>query len=145
MLGAINAEKKFVIAGNHDLDLDMEYWRSSLQDGDDPEEVKKEHLEEHATAMGIMTGPLAVEAGVTYLEEGTHTFNLKSGARFTVYASPYQPEFNSWAFSYDHKEDRFNLPGQVAEAVRSIAQNPVPDFPGVDIMMTHGFPKGILD
>ncbi len=145
MLGAINAEKKLVIAGNHDLDLDEEYWRNSLQEGDDPEKVKNEHLEEHATAMGIMTGNLAAEAGVTYLEEGTHTFTLKNGARFTVYASPYQPEFNKWAFSYERKEDRFNLPGRVAEGVKSIARNPVADFPGVDIMMTHGPPRGILD
>jgi hypothetical protein len=92
-----------------------------------------------------MTGPLAVDAGVTYLEEGTHSFKLKSGAKFSVYASPYQPEFNDWAFSYEHKNDRFNLPGQVAKGIESIAQHPVPDFPGVDIMMTHGPPKGILD
>lgn len=145
MLDAIDAEEKLVIAGNHDLDLDEEYWQSSLQDGDDPEGVKNEHLEEHATAMDIMTGFLAAEAGVTYLEKGTYNFTLKSGARFTVYASPYQPEFNKWAFAYEPTNDRFNLPGQVATGVTPIAQNPVPDFPGVDIMMTHGPPKGILD
>lgn len=26
-----------------------------------------------------------------------------------------------------------------------IAQNPIPDFPGVDVLMTHGPPMGILD
>jgi hypothetical protein len=146
MLGAIEAEKKLVIAGNHDLDLDKEYWRSSLQEGDDPEEIKKEHLEEHDAAMSIMTGPLAAAAAaVTYLEEGTHSFTLKSGAKFTVYASPYQPEFKNWAFGYERGEDRFNSSEQVADGVKSIAQNPVPDFPGVDIIMTHGPPKGILD
>jgi Icc-related predicted phosphoesterase len=145
MLGAIDAEKKLVIAGNHDLDLDKEYWRSSLQEGDDPEKVEKEHLEEHDTAMSIMTGPLAAAAGVTYLEEGTHSFSLKSGARFIVYASPYQPGFNNWAFGYERGEDRFNTSEQVAEGVKSIAQKPVPDFPGVDIMMTHGPLRGILD
>jgi hypothetical protein len=95
--------------------------------------------------MEIMTGKLAADAGVTYLEEGTHTFTLKSGATFTIYASPYQPEFNRWAFGYEHTEDRFNLPGQVAKGTTSIAQNPIPDFPGVDIVMTHGPSKGILD
>jgi Icc-related predicted phosphoesterase len=146
MLGPIDAEKKLVIAGNHDLDLDKEHWRNSLQEGDDPEEVEKEHIEEHDTAVSIMTGPLAPAAGVTYpLEEGICTFTLKSGAIFTVYASPYQPEFKNWAFGYERGEDRFNSSEQVAEGVKSIAQNPVPDFPGVDIMMTHGPPKGILD
>jgi Icc-related predicted phosphoesterase len=145
MLGSINAEKKLVIAGNHDLDLDKEYWRSSLQEGDDPEEVEKEHLEEHATAMKIMTGPLAAAAGIAYLEEGTHSFTLKSGAGFTVYASSYQPEFNNWAFGYERWEDRFNSSQQVAEGVKLIAQNLVLDFPGVDIMITHGPPRDILD
>jgi hypothetical protein len=145
MLGSIDAEKKLVIAGNHDLDLDKKYWQNTLQEGDDPEEVEMEHLEEHATAMKIMTGYLAREAGVTYLEEGTHTFTLKNGAKFTVYASPYQPEFNNWAFGYERGHDRFNNYRQRAHGVHSIAQNPVPDFPGVDIMMTHGPPKGILD
>lgn len=127
ILGAINAEKKLVIAGNHDLDLDMEYRRTSLHDEDDAEEVKKEHLEEHATVMGMITGPLAVEARVTYLEESNPSFNFKSGARSTVYASPYQPDFHSWAFSYDRKEDQFNLLGQVAKGLSSIAQNPILD------------------
>jgi hypothetical protein len=92
-----------------------------------------------------MTGPLAAAAGVTYLEKGTHTFTLANGAKFTVYASPYQPEFNKWAFSYERTEDRFNTSGRVAGGITSIAQNPVPNFPGVDIMMTHGPPRGILD
>lgn len=82
---------------------------------------------------------------MTYLEEGTYTFTLNSGARFTVYASPYTPEFCDWAFAYKHMEDRFNQAHQVVEEVKSIARNPVPDLPNVDIIMKHGPPKGILD
>lgn len=92
-----------------------------------------------------MTGPLASAAGVTYLTEGTHTFNLSNGAKFTIYTSPYQPEFNNWAFPYARNQDRFNLPYQVAKGITSIADEPVPNFPGIDIMMTHGPPRGILD
>jgi len=92
-----------------------------------------------------MTGPLAKEAGVTYLEEGLHSFELKNGAKFTIYASPYTPEFCDFAFPYERDEDRFNVEGQAAEGVKSIATNPVPDFPGCQIMMTHGPPKGIMD
>jgi hypothetical protein len=77
--------------------------------------------------MGIITGPLATEVGVIYFEEGTHFFTLRGGAKFPVYVLLYQPEFKNWAFSYDHKNDRFNLPGQVAKGVESIAQHPVPD------------------
>ncbi|THW88758.1 Metallo-dependent phosphatase [Aureobasidium pullulans] len=94
MLGEIDAELKLVIAGNHDLELDGDYWRSHLneEDGDEPEE--------HDQAVAIMKGPLAKEAGVTYLEQGTHTFTLKSGVSFSIYVSPYSPAINDYAFGY---------------------------------------------
>lgn len=139
MLSSIDAELKLVIAGNHDLSLDKPYWHR-LVDPDDPQ-----RLAEHEKGMHIMTGPLAQEAGVTYLEEGLHSFTLKNGANFTIYASPYQPEFCGYAFAYERDQDRFNFPHQTAPFVKNIAVNPVPDFPSVDIMMTHGPPEYILD
>jgi predicted MPP superfamily phosphohydrolase len=141
MLSQIDAELKLVIGGNHDLSLDGAYWRRLMCcDDDDPEDIA-----EHDNAMEIFKGPLAKEAGVTYLEEGLNTFTLKNGAKFTIYTSPYQPEFCGWAFPYERNEDRFNLQPHSAPGVTSIATNPVPDFPSVDIMMTHGPPKNILD
>lgn len=137
MLGAIDAELKLVIAGNHDLDLDQQFWDTHLDEGDEPED--------HSRAMDVMTGSLAAEAGVTHLKEGVYTFTLKSGARFSLYASPYSPEFCDWAFAYKHDEDRYNEAFQTVDGIRSTATNPIPDFPGVDIVMTHGPPKGILD
>lgn len=38
MLGDIEAELKLVIAGNHDISLDKEYWNSHLDEDDEPEE-----------------------------------------------------------------------------------------------------------
>jgi len=140
MLGGIEAELKLVIAGNHDLSLDGAWWERHMCEDDEHEDNA-----EHDKAIEIMTGPVAKEAGVTYLEEGLHTFTLKSGAKFTIYASPYQPEFCGWAFPYERNEDRFNLPHQSAPGMKNIAKNPVPDFPAVDILMTHGPPKDILD
>lgn len=140
MLSGIDAELKLVIAGNHDLSLDESHWRQRMCEDDEPEDIA-----EHDNAMGIFKGPLAKEAGVTYLEEGLHTFTLKSGAKFTIYTSPYQPEFCGWAFPYERNEDRFNLQHHAAPGVTSIATNPVPESPSVDIIMTHGPPKGILD
>lgn len=81
-----------------------------------------------------MKGPLAKEAGIAYLEEGTYTFTLRNGATFTIYASPYSAAFGDWAFGYSATQDRFNDPK---------AQNPVPDQ--IDILMTHGPPKNIMD
>jgi len=140
MLSEIDAELKLVIAGNHDLSLDGVYWRKQMCEDDGPED----HAE-HDSAVEIMTGPLAKEAGVTYLEEGLRNFTLKSGAKFTIYTSPYQPEFCGWAFPYERNEDRFNLPHQSAPGMVNITTNLVPNFPSIDIMMTHGPPKNILD
>lgn len=137
MLKEIPAELKLVIAGNHDLDLDGEWWRSH------PEKAK--NPAQHEAAVEVMKGPQAIEDGVTYLEEGIHSFTLQNGARFTVYASPWQPEFYDWAFNYPRNQDRYNTPEQAAPGVTSVALNPIPDFGVVDVIMTHGPPKGILD
>ncbi|TGO43614.1 hypothetical protein BOTNAR_1716g00010 [Botryotinia narcissicola] len=136
MLSNFDAELKLVIAGNHDLELDKEWCKAHLEEDED-------YLDGHARAMEVMKGALVKEAGVTYLEEGTHTFNLESGATFKIYASPYQPEFNDYAFAYKRNEDRFNASGETAEGVTSIAKNPIPA--DVDIVMTHGPPKGFRD
>ena len=133
ILGSIDAELKVVIAGNHDLELDKAYWM----------ERSDEDPIDHDLALEVMTGPLAEEAGVQFLDEGTHAFTLKSGAKLTIYVSLYTPAFGDWAFAYPHLDDRLNGPEQVVKGVTSIATNPIPD--DVDNVMTHGPPHGILD
>ncbi|TVY45078.1 Metallophosphoesterase domain-containing protein [Lachnellula subtilissima] len=108
------------------------------------EEDQDGEKEDHEKAMHL-TGKLAEAAAVTYLTEGVHNFTLNSGAKFTVYASPYQPRFGVWAFPYERNEDRFNPVGHAAPGTVSISRNPVPDSPDVDIMMTHEPPMGLLD
>ncbi len=138
MLGSIDAELKLVIPGNHDLELDKTFWEAQRDEEGNPEDP-----EDHDLAVKAMTGPLAAEAGVTLLNEGTHSFTLKNGAKFTIYVSPYTPAFCDWAFAHARNQDRFNRPDQVVDGVTSIATNPIPD--DVDIVMTHGPPRGILD
>ena len=138
MLRSIDAELKLVIAGNHDLELDQKHWEVQCDEDGVPEDP-----EDHNLAMKTMSGPLADEAGVLFLNEGAHSFTLKSGARFTIYVSPYTPAYGDWAFAYKHHEDRFNKPDHVTNGATSIATHPIPD--AVDIVMTHGPPKGILD
>jgi hypothetical protein len=64
MLSKIPAELKLVIAGNHDLSLDRR--DISRRDGDG-------YSQEYEKPMEVMTGPLAKEVGVTYLDERIHT------------------------------------------------------------------------
>jgi hypothetical protein len=90
LLKQFPAELKLVIAGNHDLTLDREYYLKKnaaiVQSQSDYSTDYPKQAEE------IWTGPEAVESGIRYLTEGIHKFSLSNGACFTVYASPYQPE-----------------------------------------------------
>jgi Icc-related predicted phosphoesterase len=169
MFKAAPAELKLVIAGNHDITLDEEYFlrtgyrkhrRTEYFGTKDIPLHKDEQDRLEAIREGTIPPPAKLQAyirdikdlytnesaraaGIRYLDEGIHTFTLRSGATFTVYASPYQPEFCNWAFAYDRNEDRFNLPAPGSEA--PVPANPVPDFPSIDIMITHGPPAGVLD
>ncbi|KAL8836391.1 MAG: hypothetical protein Q9176_006330 [Flavoplaca citrina] len=145
MLSSITAELKLVIAGNHDLELDQTFWDAEVarripEDG--PHDDRPDP-EDHRKAVDLMAGDLAREAGVTYLTEGTHTFTLSTGATFKIWVTPCTPEYGDWAFSYKHNEDRYNHPGKGLPGTKSIAINPIPNE--VDIVMTHGPPKGIRD
>ncbi|KAJ5678317.1 uncharacterized protein N7477_003950 [Penicillium maclennaniae] len=171
MLKAAPAELKLVIAGNHDLTLDEEHFTSFgyfrhrrperlggqdtyLEEDEKPKTLLQsirspntpllDDMKSYCKlAKDLYTDESAYAAGIRYLEEGTHSFTLSTGAKLTIYASPYQPEFCNWAFGYNRSEDRFNppLPGNDTPA----PQNPVPSFPAVDIMLTHGPPANVLD
>jgi predicted phosphodiesterase len=81
MLESIEADLKLVIAGNHDISLDEDYYARKGQfvhrwngyDVDMPRKAKE-----------MWMGERARKAGVTYLEEGTYSFTLKNGATLRV-------------------------------------------------------------
>ncbi|KAL9027800.1 MAG: hypothetical protein Q9196_003733 [Gyalolechia fulgens] len=131
VLAAADAELKIVIAGNHDISLDVEYYESTGK-----RRFHRNLSEDLEVVRNIWTGGEAKNAGIVYLEEGMRTFTLRNGASFTIYTSPYQPEFCDWAFPYERDEDRFNPPN---------AKNPIPSWPDIDILLTHGPPMGIRD
>jgi len=93
LLALVPAELKLVIAGNHDLTLDKEYYearQSTLLT------MAPDYRRENSVlAEKMWIGEDALKAGVTYLTEGLHTFTLSNGAVFRVYASPWQPECKS--------------------------------------------------
>lgn len=75
--------------------------------------------------MALVTG--SQDKGIHYIQEGTHEFTLKSGARLKVYASEWTPVYGDWAFQYDRGKHGFDIPSDV------------------HIAITHGPPRGILD
>ncbi|KAL6858100.1 hypothetical protein ACO1O0_005552 [Amphichorda felina] len=120
MLRKCRAPLKLVIAGNHDTVLDPEFWSrnsyASYVAGDDAQEKSWQIIKD------------AEADGVRYLDEGVHTFDLDNGARLTVYSSQWTPVYGAWAFQYDcNRPHKFDIPS------------------GVDVAMTHGPPRGVLD
>ncbi|POS78464.1 hypothetical protein DHEL01_v203137 [Diaporthe helianthi] len=111
------AQLKLVIPGNHDVSLDPEWWTKNLDEDDDPAEPQraKELFESFA------------RKGVKLLEEGTHQMSLQDGRTLNVYASPYTPDFNGYAFAYGEEEDRFNTGAHTVPL-------------GTDVVVTHGPP-----
>lgn len=137
MLTEHPAELKVVIPGNHDITLDEPYYSSHLW--------KHRTRQDTAAIKEMYTGSQARKAGIVLLEEGVQSFELRNGAKFTLYASAYQPEFCDWAFAYERNEDRFNPNHWVQRLLGSGAANPIPSHPKIDIIVTHGPPFGILD
>ena len=107
--------------GHHDVSLDPTWWRENLDKGDD------EDPDEPLKALQLFHAERAY--GLYFLQEGTNTFTLSDNQTFSIYTSPYTPEFNGYAFAYGPDQDRFG-PG---------AREPIPRS-GIDIVMTHGPP-----
>ena len=119
----VNAELKLIIAGNHDVDLDPVWLEKFAEDADD--------VAIGAQCLSLLQNQQ--EHGIYYLNEGRYGFTLKDGRSFTVYATPYTPEFGEFAFSYGEEEDRFNNgPNKVPEGVDVVVSHGPPAFPGLD-------------
>lgn len=136
-LGKIRAELKLVIAGNHEISLDQAYY---LSQGGSPSEVERAR-----NSIAPSPSSEAQAQGVTFLEEGTHTFTLSSGASFKLYASPYTPGYGTSGFQYASNEDRYNPPGTAPLWAKSVGTESSIIPADVDIVMTHGLPKYVLD
>ncbi|OAA73618.1 Metallophosphoesterase domain protein [Cordyceps fumosorosea ARSEF 2679] len=117
-LASLPHPHKVVIAGNHDLCLDAAFLARSPP----PPEDDGAPLPDWAGA------------GITYLDGAAATLTLRGGRTLTVYGSPLTPAFGRWAFQHHHhhRHPASAWPGG-------------PATPGVDVLLTHGPPRGLLD
>nr|OQO17875.1 hypothetical protein B0A51_15694 [Rachicladosporium sp. CCFEE 5018] len=152
MLAHIPAPVKLVIPGNHDLSLDREWVISHLPSdlqNRQPEMSVAQANARYLDAQRLWTWRYerAQCDGITFLEEGMQTITLRNGALLNIYASPFTPRFEDWAFAYSGNEDRFNSYADTLSDATNISQRPVPlrSEQQVDIMITHGPPMHILD
>lgn len=128
MLKDIKASLKLVIAGNHDFTLDIPAFKKKVADARpplDPDLVRKVYGD-YGGARQMFEDARA--AGIIFLDEGNHHFVLENGAMLNVYASPWTPSLGDWGFQYTPRH------GHTFEITE-----------GVDLVITHGPPKGIMD
>ncbi|PTB61744.1 Metallo-dependent phosphatase [Trichoderma citrinoviride] len=133
LIESINAPLKIIIAGNHDFSLDIPVFKRKISEAVnfasepiDDALIKKEYGD-YGTARNLLLQ--LREKSIVFLEEGTHQFNLRNGARLTIYASPYTPttiSSSDWGFQYND-DHTFSI------------------TKAIDIAITHGPPHGILD
>ncbi|EGN99079.1 hypothetical protein SERLA73DRAFT_181880 [Serpula lacrymans var. lacrymans S7.3] len=116
---------KIIIAGNHDLPLHQEWYKSAYRMFHG---TKKESC---SRIRSLVDSKLNRKHGLVYLQDESHTFQAKEGGRtWSIYGSPWQPYYGGWAFNY--------MPGDEADAL-------VSKIPEVDILLTHGPPHMLLD
>ncbi|KAI4859280.1 Metallo-dependent phosphatase [Hypoxylon rubiginosum] len=127
-LQEIEAPLKLVIPGNHDFTMDVPTFKNNIANAPeplDPALVRTEYGD-YGEAKQMFEDMKA--QGIHVLEEGTHQFELSNGALLSVYASPFTPSLHdSWGFHYPPEQHNFDIPK------------------GVDVVITHGPPHGVMD
>ncbi|RDW93066.1 metallophosphatase domain-containing protein [Aspergillus mulundensis] len=134
LLHSIKAPLKLVIASNHDFTMDIPVFRGKVAEIRPP--VERELIKKEYGDYGEVREVLFQQAGsseIIFLDEGSHTFTLPNGALLKVYASPYTPSLGNWAFG----NWGFQYPPETGHTF-DIAND-------VDIVITHGPPRGIMD
>lgn len=136
-LSKVKAEPKLAIAGSHKLSLDKTYY---LAQGGAEAGVGEAHA-----LISPEAASESSKAGVVFLSEGTRRFTLASGATFRIHTSPYTPAHGESAFQYPSGKDCFDYEGSTPAWAKNVG-TPSSIIPtDVDIVMTHGPPKYILD
>ncbi|GAM39879.1 metallophosphoesterase domain protein [Talaromyces pinophilus] len=130
-LQELNADLKLVIAGNHDFTLDVPAFKKLVAYAAQPlePELVRKTYGDYGEIRNLFLSADAQAANIILLNEGSYEFRLRNGALLRVYASPFTPSLSGdWGFQYHPSEGHdFEIPGTV------------------DIVITHGPPKGILD
>ncbi|KAH0369496.1 Metallo-dependent phosphatase, partial [Aureobasidium melanogenum] len=131
LLKSLDAPLKLVIAGNHDFTLDTPVFEQKLTEAGLKPPHEDETVKNAYGAFGEARTLLESQrdAGILFLDEGTHEIELANGALLRVYASPYTPsKAVGWGYCYDPSEGHDWKIGN-----------------NIDIAITHGPPRGVLD
>ncbi|KAK3359910.1 hypothetical protein B0T25DRAFT_114304 [Lasiosphaeria hispida] len=114
-------EAKIVIAGNHDITLDKDFYSQHGR------QFHNKESQDSSRCISLLSSP-----AVTYLCHSSATIRLGDtsdpGTEFTVFGSPYSPRVGLWAFGYDRPDATMGTPGtKLWDAIP----------PNTDILITH--------
>ncbi|THZ30043.1 Metallo-dependent phosphatase [Aureobasidium pullulans] len=128
LLKSIDAPLKLVIAGNHDWTLDDTLYEEKLVESKfkppKEDEAVRKAFGDFEEARALFEAERS--AGIVFLDEGTHDFQLANGSSLRVYASAFTPSDESYPYDPLPGHD-WNVGGDV------------------DIAITHSPLKGVLD
>ncbi|OAA69201.1 ser/Thr protein phosphatase [Akanthomyces lecanii RCEF 1005] len=139
-LEGLQYEAKIIIAGNHDITLDADFYARHGHDFHN----KKPESHEECLAL-VQSSP-----SLTYLHHETATIRLSSptGPRteFTVFGSPLAPAFRNWAFYYPPLLESLSCCETSIATSDELSTSPWEDIPArADIVVTHTPPRDHCD
>ncbi|KAL2877586.1 hypothetical protein SGCOL_007112 [Colletotrichum sp. CLE4] len=127
-------ETKIVVAGNHDITLDQDFY---AQHGS---HFHNQTLQSPQDCKALLTN----SPSITYLAHETATIRLSSPSgphtSFTIFGSPYSPRNGLWAFGYDAPQH-----GTIGAAASDLPTlwDDIP--PEADVVVTHTPPHTHCD
>ncbi|KAL2175144.1 Metallo-dependent phosphatase-like protein [Thermothelomyces heterothallicus CBS 202.75] len=126
-------EAKIVIAGNHDITLDSDFYRKHGSS------FHNQHPEDLAQCQSLLTS----SRSIIYLLNSSATIRLTRpdgpGTTFTIFGSPYSPQYGTWAFMYPQSGHEPSASGSDSAAgVSPTATELWEAIPlNTDILVTH--------
>ncbi|KAK3370100.1 Metallo-dependent phosphatase-like protein [Podospora didyma] len=134
-------EAKIVIAGNHDISLDSNFYAEYGQ------RFHNQEQQDSARCLALLTSSRTI----TYLCHNSTTIRLQDpkgpATEFTVFGSPFSPRNGVWAFGYERSGPASGAMGEVStsKAEPSAAEiwNSIPM--SIDILVTHTPPYAHCD
>jgi len=132
-------EAKIVIAGNHDITLDHDFYSKHGSS------FHNQNPQDPARCQSLLTSSRTI----TYLQNSSATIRLTRpdgpGTEFTVFGSPYSPRIGKWAFMYSRRRPKPDAPDSSSRTSPNAKELWAAIPPSTDILVTHTPPYAHQD